>query len=160
EQGRTPDTPVVDEPVTINGWSPRNFEPEFLGQTTLQKALAESVNTVAARLADEVGRPNVANTAHRLGIVSQVNLDPATALGTTQVTPLEMAQAYAPLANGGYKVQVYGVERIRAANGQLLYQHANPPLQSVVGNPALSELNGMMRTVLTEGTGTHAAVKG
>jgi penicillin-binding protein 1A len=160
EQGRTPDSPVVDEPVTINGWSPRNFEPEFLGQITLQKALAESVNTVAARLADEVGRPNVANTAHRLGIVSQVNTDPAMALGTTQVSPLEMAQAYAPLANGGYKVQVYGIERIRAANGQLLYQHAKPPLQTVVANPALSELNGMMRTVLTEGTGTRAAVPG
>jgi penicillin-binding protein 1A len=115
---------------------------------------------VAARIADEVGRPNVANTAHRLGIVSQVNTDPAMALGTTQVSPLEMAQAYAPLANGGYKVQVYGIERIRAANGQLLYQHAKPPLQTVVANPALSELNGMMRTVLTEGTGTRAAVPG
>jgi penicillin-binding protein 1A len=160
EQGRTPDSPVVDEPVTINGWSPRNFEPEFLGQITLQKALAESVNTVAARLADEVGRPNVANTARRLGIMSQVNTDPAMALGTSLVTPLEMAQAYAPLANGGYKVQVYGIERIRGAAGQVLYNHANPPLQTVVANPALSELNGMMRTVLTEGTGTRAAVPG
>jgi len=160
EQGRTPDTPVVDEPVTIDGWSPHNFEPEFLGPITLQKALAESVNTVAARLADEVGRPNVAATARRLGILSPVNTDPAMALGTSLVTPLEMAQAYAPLANGGYKVQVYGVERIRTAGGQLLYQHAKPPLQTVVANPALSELTGMMRTVLTEGTGTHAAVPG
>jgi penicillin-binding protein 1A len=160
EQGRTPDSPVVDEPVTIAGWSPRNFEPEFLGPITLQKALAQSVNTVAARLADEVGRPNVASTAHRLGIMSQVNTDPAMALGTTLVTPLEMAQAYAPLSNGGYRVQVYGVERIRTAAGQLLYQHARPPLQTVVANPALSELTGMMRTVLTEGTGTRAAVPG
>ncbi|MDB5442946.1 MAG: penicillin-binding protein family, partial [Phenylobacterium sp.] len=160
EAGRTPDSPVVDEPVTIAGWSPRNFEPDFLGPITLQKALAHSINTVAARLADEVGRPNVAATAHRMGIVSQVNTDPAMALGTALVTPLEMAQAYAPLSNGGYRVQAYGVERIRGAGGQLLYQHRPAPLTSVVANPPLGELVGMMRTVLTEGTGTKAAVPG
>ncbi|MDB5476595.1 MAG: penicillin-binding protein family [Phenylobacterium sp.] len=160
EQGRTPDTPVVDEPVTINGWSPRNFDDESFGATTLQKALAHSINTVAARLADEIGRPNVANTAHRLGIVSQINLDPAMALGTSLVTPLEMAQAYAPLSNGGYRVQAYGIERIRTNGGQVLYQHRQAPLTSVVANPPLSELVGMMRTVLTEGTGTKAAVPG
>ena len=160
EAGRTPDTLVVDEPVTIDGWSPRNFEPEFLGQITMQKALAQSINTVAARMADEVGRPNVAATAHRLGIVSQVNTDPAMALGTSLVSPLEVAQAYAPLSNGGYRAQVYGVERIRAASGQVLYQHRQPPLAQVVANPPLSELTGMMRTVLTQGTGTKAAVPG
>jgi penicillin-binding protein 1A len=160
EAGRTPDTMVVDEPVTIDGWSPRNFEPEFLGQITMQKALAQSINTVAARMADEVGRPNVANTAHRLGIVSQVNIDPAMALGTTLVSPLEVAQAYAPLSNGGYRAPAYGVERIRTMGGQVLYQHKQQPLQQVVANPALSELTGMMRTVLTEGTGTKAAVPG
>lgn len=160
EQGRTPETPVVDEPVTINGWSPKNYEEGYLGPITLQKALAESINTVAARIADEVGRPNVAATAHRLGIVSQINTDPAMALGTSLVTPLEMAQAYAVLANGGYRVQAYGVERIRAASGQVLYQHRNPPLQLVAANPAFSELTGMMRTVLTEGTGVRAAIPG
>ncbi|THD79278.1 MAG: PBP1A family penicillin-binding protein [Phenylobacterium sp.] len=160
EAGRTPDTMAVDEPVTIDGWSPRDFEPEFLGPITLQKALAQSINTVAAKLADEVGRPNVAATAHRLGIVSQINTDPAMALGTTLVTPLEVAQAYAPLSNGGYRAQAYGVERIRTATGQVLYQHKQAPLAQVVANPPLSELTGMMRTVLTQGTGTKAAVPG
>jgi penicillin-binding protein 1A len=70
EQGRTPETPVVDEPVTIANWSPANYEEGFLGPITLERALAQSVNTVAARLADEVGRPNVAMTAKRLGIAS------------------------------------------------------------------------------------------
>jgi penicillin-binding protein 1A len=82
------------------------------------------------------------------------------ALGTSLVTPLEMAQAYAPLSNGGYRVEAYGIERIRGANGQLLYQHKQAPLTPVVANPPLSQLVGMMRTVLTEGTGTKAAVPG
>jgi penicillin-binding protein 1A len=160
EAGRAPDTPVVDEPVTINGWSPKNFEPEFLGDITLAAALAHSVNTVAARLADEVGRDKVAATAHRLGIVSPINTDPAMALGTTLVTPLEMAQAYAPFANGGVKAPAYGVERIKVSSGRVIYQHHTDAPQQVIQNPALGEMDQMLRGVITGGTGTHAAIKG
>ncbi len=160
ESGRTPDTLVVDEPVTINGWSPRNFEPEFLGQITLATGLAKSVNTVAARLADDVGRPQVAQTAHRVGIVSAVNTDPAMALGTTLVTPLEMAQAYDAFADGGNRVQAFGVERIRAAIGTVVYQHRLIPLAPAINNPPLEEMHQMMRGVLSFGTGTKAALPG
>ncbi|PZQ62284.1 MAG: penicillin-binding protein [Phenylobacterium zucineum] len=160
EQGRTPDTPVVDEPVTINGWTPSNYEVgSYLGPITLETALAKSVNTVAARLADEVGRPAVAQTARRVGIVSTVNTDPAMALGTTLVSPLELTQAYAAFSNGGVRVQAYGVERIRSG-GQVIYQkRASQPVQAIA-NPALSELNRMLRTVVSAGTGGRAAVPG
>jgi penicillin-binding protein 1A len=160
EAGRTPDVMVIDEPVTINGWSPRNFEPAFLGQITLEQALAHSVNTVAARLADEVGRDNVAAVARRLGIVSPVNADPAMALGTTLVTPLEMAQAYDTFGNGGYRVAAYGIERIRTNGGQVLFQHKAPPYAQAVLNPPLNEMQRMMRTVMASGTGTHASIPG
>ena len=160
EAGRTPDAMVVDEPVTINGWSPRNFEPEFLGPVSLENALAHSINTVAARLADEVGRDNVAATAHRLGITATLNTDPAMALGTNLVTPLEMAQAYDAFGNGGYRVAAYGVERIRTTTGQVLFAHRTAaPVQAIL-NPPLGEMQQMMRTVMRIGTGTHAAVKG
>ena len=161
EQGLTPDTVRVDEPITIANWSPQNIEGEgFSGPVTLQKALAESINTVAARVADEIGRPNIAATAKRLGISTEINTDPAMALGTSLVEPIEMAQAYAAFADGGQKVTAYGVERIRGANGQVLYQKRLPAPQQVVYAPALDELLGMMRTVLTEGTGRRAAIPG
>ncbi len=160
ESGRTPDNLVMDEPVTINGWSPRNFEPEFLGQITLATGLAKSINTVAARLADDVGRPNVASTAHRLGIVSAVNTDPAMALGTSLVTPLEMAQAYDAFADGGDRVQAFGVERIRAGSGAVIYQHRLAAPAPAINNPPLGEMQQMMRGVLAFGTGTKAAVPG
>jgi len=160
EQGRTPDVQVIDEPVTINGWTPHNYTNKYLGQLTLQQALAQSINTVAARLADEVGRQNVANTARRLGIRSPINTDPAMALGTTQVSPLEMAQAYAPFSNGGDLAIAYGIERIRTADGKVLYEHHPEPHQNVIGNPALTYMNQMMRTVITSGTGTRAAIPG
>ncbi|HEY2050657.1 MAG TPA: PBP1A family penicillin-binding protein [Caulobacteraceae bacterium] len=161
ENGRTPDTMVVDQPVTIDGWSPADFEPEFLGPITLQTALAKSINTVAAQLADEIGRPVVAAEARKLGIASPINTDPAMALGTSQVSPLEMAQAYDAFANGGNRVHAYGVERIRYAAGPVIYQHRAEAPQPVIANPPLTELNGMLRTVLQSGgTGDRAAIPG
>ncbi|MBL8772915.1 MAG: PBP1A family penicillin-binding protein [Phenylobacterium sp.] len=160
EQGRTPETPVTDEPVTIAGWSPSNYETGvFLGPITLETALARSVNTVAARVADEVGRPAVAATARRVGIQSAVNTDPAMALGTTLVSPLEMTQAYAAFSNGGQRVQAYGIERIRQG-GKVIYQKRPSAPAPAVANPALSDLNRMLRTVMTAGTGGRANVPG
>ena len=160
DQGRTPETPVTDEPVTINGWTPSNYETGvYLGPITLETALAKSVNTVAARLADEVGRPAVAATARRVGILSVVNIDPAMALGTTLVTPLEMTAAYATFSNGGNRVTPYGIERIRSG-GKVIYQKQAPVVTAAVPNPQLSELNQMLRAVMVSGTGTRAAVKG
>ncbi len=161
QSGRTPDTMAVDEPITINGWSPHNFEPEFLGPITLQTALQRSINTVAAKLADDVGRDNVAATARKLGITSPINTDPAMALGTTQVSPLEMAQAYAPFANGGFKADAYAIERIRTADGKILYQHPLPEHTRVIDEPALGYMTQMLKTVLIPpGTGVRAAFPG
>ena len=123
EAGRTPDTPVVDEPITIGNWTPRNYTGKYLGPITIEIGLKESINTVAARLASEVGTSNVAATAHRLGIVSPIQLDPSMALGAVEVSPMEMAQAYAPFSNGGVFAKGYGIERILTASGRVLYDH-------------------------------------
>jgi penicillin-binding protein 1A len=162
EAGHTPGEQVVDEPLTIGNWSPRNFENKYLGPITLETALAQSINTVAARLANEVGANNVAATAHRLGITSQIQTDPSMALGAVEVTPLEMAEAYDAFANGGFRAHAYGIERIRTAGGQVLYDHgveqAQP--QSVIPQPALSEMTEMLRQVVASGTGARAKIGG
>ena len=162
EQGRTPDMMVVDEPVKIGNWEPRNYTGKYLGEITMQTALAQSINTVAARLASEVGTSNVANTARRLGITSKIQLDPSMALGAVEVSPMEMAQAYAPFANGGFLAKGYGIERIRTAKGKVLYDH-NVDKQAraaVIGTPALQYMNQMMREVVSSGTGARANVPG
>jgi penicillin-binding protein 1A len=162
EAGRTPDTPVVDEPITIGNWTPHNYTGKYLGPITLAVALKESINTVAARLANEVGTANVAATAHRLGITSPIQLDPSMALGAVEVSPLEMAQAYAPFSNGGYFAKAYGIERIRTATGRVLYDHgmAAGDRRQVIGQPSLAYMIQMMRGVLASGTGTRAFVPG
>jgi penicillin-binding protein 1A len=160
EAGQTPDSMAVDEPVTIGNWSPRDFEATYLGPITLEQALAQSINTVAARLADQVGRPAVAADARRLGIITPINTDPAMALGTSLVTPLEMAEAYDAFSNGGNRVGAVGVERIRTAGGQVIYRAPAPPNLPAIANPPLSELDRMLRTVVASGTGVRAAIPG
>jgi len=162
EAGRTPETPVVDEPIKIGNWEPRNYAGNYLGPITIREALAQSVNTVAARLANEVGTSNVAATARRLGITSPIQLDPSMALGAVEVSPLEMAQAYAPFANGGYLAKGYGIERIRTATGRVLYDRDvdRAPRAGVIGQPALAYMVSMMRGVVQHGTGTRANVPG
>ncbi|HYE42655.1 MAG TPA: penicillin-binding protein 1A [Caulobacteraceae bacterium] len=163
EAGMTPITPVVDEPVTIGNWTPKNYTGRYSGPMTLQTSLAQSINTVAAKIADDVGRDNVARTARRLGITSPISTQPSMALGAVEVSPLEMAQAYAAFSNGGLRVQAHGINRIRTRSGKVLYQWrdgADGGRVSVVGNPPLSYLNTMMRAVMTSGTGTGAAIPG
>ncbi len=162
EAGRTPDTPVVDEPIKIGNWEPHNFTNKYLGPITLQTALAQSINTVAARLANEVGTQNVARTAHRLGITSPIQTDPSMALGAVEVAPIEMAQAYTAFDNGGYAVKAYGIERIRTAAGKVLYDHsvAKPARVQVIANPALGYMIQMMRQVLISGSGAGARING
>jgi penicillin-binding protein 1A len=162
EAGHTPQEPVVDEPITIGNWTPKNYTGKYLGPIDLETALAQSINTVAARLANEVGTANVAATAHRLGITSQIQTDPSMALGAVEVSPLEMTEAYDAFANGGFRAHAYGIERIRTASGKVLYDHgvekASPT--QVIGQPALPEMNQMLRQVIASGTGARAKIGG
>ncbi len=162
EAGHKPSDPVVDEPLTIGNWTPHNYTGRYLGAISLETAFAQSVNTVAARLANEVGTSRVADTAHRLGITSKIQTDPSMALGAVEVSPLEMAQAYDAFANGGYRVQAYGIERIRTASGRVLYDHAAQRVEkvAVIGSPALPYMVQMMRQVIAAGTGVGARING
>ncbi|MGA9658294.1 MAG: transglycosylase domain-containing protein [Asticcacaulis sp.] len=164
EHGYQPSTPVVDEPYSIGDYSPQNYTRRYMGLIDLQTALAHSINTVAVRLANDVGRGNVAATAQRMGLNAKINTDPAMALGTSLATPLEMAQAYIPFSNGGYRATVHGVIRIRTATGKVRYQYRDSGEDNarvrVVGNPALSNMIQMMRQVMISGSGTGARISG
>ncbi len=161
EAGRTPSEIVPDESLTIGTWEPKNYTNAYLGPITLETALAQSINTVAARLANELGTQNVANTAKRLGIVSKIQLDPSMALGAVEVSPMEMAQAYVPFSNGGFGARGYGIERIRTAAGKVLYDHGvdRPTRLAVIVSPALQYMNQMLRAVVNAPGGTGGAAR-
>ena len=125
ERGLRPDTVREDAPISVKGWNPENYSREYFGPVTLTKALSLSLNTVAVRLGLEVGPKTVARTAHRLGIGSELEPNASIALGTSEVTPLELVAAYAAFANGGIGVQPHVIARVRTANGKLLYSRRN-----------------------------------
>ena len=160
EAGYTPQTPVVDQPITIGNWSPRNYSGTFSGNMTLAQAVAQSTNTVAAYVADQVGRDSVARAARRLGIESRIGLEPAMALGAVEVSPLEMATAYDAFANGGRRVDAYGISRIRTPQGRVIYQRQSGQSGQAINNPSLYYMNQMLRGVVSSGSGRSAAISG
>jgi penicillin-binding protein 1A len=159
-QGMTPDTVQIDEPVRIGDWEPENYKRQYLGRVTLKKALALSLNTVAAKLAVEVGPENVVTTAHRLGINSELVPNASIALGTSEVTLLEMTSAFAPFANGGSAVVPYVVTRIISRDGKIIYERQGDGLGLVVDSWSLGAMNSMLREVVRSGTGRRAQIEG
>jgi penicillin-binding protein 1A len=160
EQGLTPETIREDSPFTYKGWSPRNFEKEFKGQITLKDALAQSINTVAAKLAIEVGPQKVADTAMRLGITSALMATPSIALGTSEVTPLEITGAYVPFSNGGFGVVPHVITTIRTADGKVLYKRQGTGIGRVIDPVPLAEMNAMLAETLATGTGRSSKIPG
>lgn len=160
EQGWTPYRIVIDEPFTLDGWRPHNFEDTYLGPVTLETALAKSINTVSARLTQAVGPGNVAQTAHRLGIDSTVQTGPSIALGAVDVTPLEMARAYAPFSNGGFRVDPSAIEEVTSL-GKVIYRRQGvEPAERVIPIEPLAQMVEMLRSVVIRGTGAGARIAG
>ncbi|MDQ0392475.1 transglycosylase domain-containing protein [Labrys monachus] len=160
EAGATPDTVRDDAPVSLAGWNPADFSKEYRGPVSLTTALALSLNTVAVRLCAEVGAKTVVDVAHRLGISSNLEPNPSIALGTSEVTPLEITSAYATFANGGHLVIPYVVKRIRTVKGKVLFQRGPPMGQTVISDDKVGMMNSMMSETLTVGTARKWALSG
>ena len=124
---------------------------------TLTQALALSLNTVSVRLTMELGPAEVIRTAHRLGIASPLEPNASIALGTSEVSVLELVGAYATFANGGYAASPHVIERINDAKGKLLYARDDRSLGRVVDDAYVAEMNAMMQQTLLIGTAKHAA---
>jgi penicillin-binding protein 1A len=160
EKGLTPDTVREDAPISVKGWSPENYSREYFGPVTLTKALALSLNTVAVRLGLEVGPKAVVAVAHRLGIASDLDPVPSIALGSSEVTPLEMVSAYAAFANGGIGVQPHVIARVRTAGGKQLYARRNASFGRVIDPQYVAMMNQMMQETLLTGTARKAELPG
>jgi len=158
EAGRTPDSVRNDAPIRIGKWTPTNFGGKYYGKVTLATALAKSLNSVAAQLTMEVGPNAVVEAAHRMGIQSDLTANTSIALGTSEVTPLELTAAYVPFANGGYRPEIHFIRRITTADGKLLYANDGGNTPRVVKPEIVGMMNSMMAgTVQVGGTAKKAA---
>jgi penicillin-binding protein 1A len=160
EHGLTPDTIREDAPISVKGWKPENYEREYLGPVTLTQALANSLNTVSVRLTLELGPNAVTRTAYRLGIESKLEPNASIALGTSEVSVLEMVSAYSTFANGGFAISPHVIERIKGADGKVLYARAPQTLGRIVDPRYIGMMNTMMHETLVSGTARHADLPG
>jgi penicillin-binding protein 1A len=160
ENGLRPTSVRNDAPIRIGSWTPENYDQKYRGQVTATQALAESLNTIAAQLVMEVGPDQVIKVAHRMGIESELQKNASIALGTSEVSLLELTAAYAPFMNGGYKATPHIVRRISKADGTLLYEnnYLEPP--KVLNDGVVAAMNAMMRDVIDRGTGKNARLAG
>ncbi|MEM1312977.1 MAG: PBP1A family penicillin-binding protein [Pseudomonadota bacterium] len=160
EAGMRPNDVVVDEPLTIKSWSPRNYGGGYLGPVTLTEALARSINTVAVRVALRAGLDEVRETARALGVASPLAPGPAVALGTSEATLLEMTGVYATFASSGVRASPYGILRVSLRGEEqtpLMTQTAEPRPRAVSARAA-GQVSGMMQEVIRSGTGRRAAL--
>jgi len=158
EAGLTPDSVMTDAPVRIGGFSPRNYADRYHGPVTLTEALAGSYNSVAVRIIQHAGIDRTIAWARRLGITSKLRREAGLALGASEVTVLEMAQAYSAFANGGDAVFAHGVAMIRDASGRAVYRRGGSGPGSRISPAMLARLNRMMAAVLERGTGRKAQI--
>jgi penicillin-binding protein 1A len=157
EAGHKPDDMVVDEPVTIAGWSPRNSSGAFRGEMNIRTAFAYSVNTIAAKLGQEVGFGSIADMARRFGITTPVDTHPAMVLGTSDVRLIDMTRAFASVASKGVAVTPYGITRV-TANGAVIYQHEVDTSHVLVAPYVAAQMTDLMQTAVATGTGRAAQI--
>jgi len=158
ESGMKPTDTIVDEPVTIDGWSPRNAERENLGPVTLREAFSRSLNTVSAKIGAQVGFSTIADMARRFGITSPISTYPSMVLGTSDVRLIDMARAFASVANKGVAVTPYGIRRVVTADGRMLYQHEGDEGRVLVAPWVAAEMTDLLQSAVLSGTGRAAQI--
>ena len=157
-KGYKPNQMVVDGPVSIGNWSPKNYSNKYAGRTTLSNALAHSYNSVPVKLSIDVGRKFIIETAHLVGIQGELETWAPMVLGTSALTLLDLTTGYATFADGGKLAVPYGVLEIRKPTGEVIYSRSvntSPPAQ-VVDVETIADLNSMLSAVVKSGTARKA----
>ena len=159
ENGFKPDDKVFDSEISIGEWSPQNYKKEFLGEVTISEAFEKSINTVAVKVSEKVGREKVISKAKSLGISSKLINSPSVALGTSEVNLLELTGAYNIVANGGNGVWTHGVRYIQDKNGNLLYSRKGMGHGKIISNDITKNITLMLKRTVEKGTGKNAKIE-
>ncbi|WP_417479157.1 transglycosylase domain-containing protein [Maricaulis maris] len=160
EAGLSPEDRRNDAPVRIGDWAPQNYNDEYRGEMSLREGFIRSSNSIAVQIAEETGRGHVARLARRLGIESTMRVDRSLALGVFEVTPVELASAYTPFANGGVRAQAYGIARIETPSGDLVFAAPASAAELVLDARTGARMRDLFISNVRQGTGRRAAVSG
>jgi len=147
-----------DGPIVIDGWEPRNFDRKHHGTLSIRDAVATSNNSIAVQLALEVGLDKVIQKARDMGVSSELKPEPSLALGTSEVSMLELTGAYAIVANGGFAVFPHAVSKITGKGGEVLYERSDDFPSRLMNPLHAGEMNNMLAAVVSKGTGRNAII--
>ncbi|MGF1447614.1 MAG: transglycosylase domain-containing protein [Pikeienuella sp.] len=161
EAGLTPLSVLQDAPITLGGWSPKNYGGGFRGPVTLEEALAHSINTVAVRVSEYAGADRVRSLAQAMGITTPLAPGPAVALGTSEATLVDMVGVYATIANVGRLTEPHGLRRLRLKGEHAaLISYTAPAGRQTISPATARQLTHMMHAVVAHGTGRRARLEG
>jgi len=158
EKGLSPETKLIDGPVTVENWSPRNFS-DYKGNVTMGQGLAWSLNSIAVKISQRTGLKPVIDAARRLGLTGKMAPHPSLALGAAEVSPLEMTSAYAAVATGGIGVFPYAISEIKNDRGEVIYRRQGEGPGRVMSARHAAQLTTMLSTAVKTGTGRNARIK-
>jgi penicillin-binding protein 1A len=158
ESGMKPTDTIVDEPVTIDGWSPRNSTRTNLGPVSLREAFSRSINTISAKIGAQLGFSTIADMARRFGISTQISTFPSMVLGTSDVRLIDMTRAFASVQNKGVATTPYAIRKVVTADGRLIYQHEADEERVLVAPWVAAEMTDLLQSAVLTGTGRAAQI--
>ena len=158
ESGMKPTDTIVDEPVTIGGWTPRNSTRTNLGPVSLREAFSRSINTISAKIGAQLGFGTIADMARRFGITTPISTYPSMVLGTSDVRLIDMAKAFAAVNNKGVAVTPYAIRKVVTADGRLLYQREQSEERVLVAPWVAAEMTDLLQSAVLTGTGRAAQI--
>jgi penicillin-binding protein 1A len=158
ESGMKPSDTIVDEPVTIDGWTPRNSTRTYAGPVSLREAFSRSINTISAKIGDALGFGTIADMARRFGISGKISTFPSMVLGTSDVRLIDMTKAFASVQNRGVSVTPYAIRKVVTADGRLLYQHQGMEERVLVAPWVAAEMTDLLQSAVMSGTGRAAQI--
>src|SRR5437868_9528702 len=158
ESGMKPTDTIVDEPVTIDGWSPRNSTRTNLGPVTLREAFSRLINTISAKIGAQVGFSTIADMARRFGITTPISTYPSMVLGSSDVRLIDMTRAFASVANKGVAITPYAIRKVITADGRQLYNREGDDERVLVAPWVAAELTDLLQSAVHTGTGRAAQI--
>ena len=159
DAGIYPDATISARPIEVDGWRPRNVDDAYPWEVSIAYAFSHSVNTAAVRLAEQIGRDQIIAKARQLGITTDLHRHPSLALGSAEVTLLELTAAYATVANGGMMVWPEGITTVTAGRQSTLYRR-RALNERVLTPEAVDGMTAMLMDTLVDGTGWRARLPG
>ncbi len=160
QKGFSREDKISDTPISINGWHPENADKKYYGDVSLEYALIKSLNLATIRLAQAISGNAIIRNARKMGISTTIQNTPSLALGTFEVKVIDLATAYASLANGGFSVWPYAIKEIYTRDGYQIYQRDRAEKMKILDDTSVSELTKMLTNVVNYGTGKRAQIPG